>query len=65
MKHAFRLLVSALMVLFTFACGEEITPEPTPEKPNPGPGPGPSAQTWSVAGSKANTAVILCKVIVP
>lgn len=39
------------MVLFTFACGEEITPEPTPEKPNPGPGPGPSAQTWSVAGS--------------
>ena len=51
MKHTFRLLVSALMVLFTFACGEEITPEPTPEKPNPGPGPGPSAQTWSVAGS--------------
>lgn len=39
------------MVLFTFACGEEITPEPTPDKPNPGPGPGPSAQTWSVAGS--------------
>ena len=56
------------MVLFIFACGEEITPEPTPEKPNPGPGPGPSAQTWSVAASaasKANTAVILCKVIVP
>ena len=51
MKHAFRLLVSALIVLFSFACGEEITPEPTPEKPNPGPGPGPSAQTWSVAGS--------------